>query len=119
MTDWTIFVPTFLAATVEWVEAFTIVLAVSLSIGWPRALSAAASALVFLAAMTIVTGGVLNLGVGMSALELLIEPYFPRRVIATYGDIGQMVAAMIVIAILASVFAVRRAMRVDPRSVLS
>ena len=54
-----------------------------------------------------------------SALELLIEPYFPRRVIATYGDIGQMVAAMIVIAILASVFAVRRAMRVDPRSVLS
>jgi uncharacterized membrane protein len=72
MTDWTIFVPTFLAATVEWVEAFTIVLAVSLSIGWPRALSAAASALVFLAAMTVVTGGVLNLGVGMTALELLI-----------------------------------------------
>jgi putative ABC transport system permease protein len=54
-----------------------------------------------------------------SGLELLIEPYFPRRVIATYGDIGQMLVAMIVVAILASVLAVRRAMRVDPRSVLS
>jgi len=52
------------------------------------------------------------------ALELLIEPYFPRRVIATYGDIAQMVAAMTVVATLASVLAVRRAMRVDPRSVL-
>ena len=37
MLDWTIFVPTFLAAAVEWVEAFTIVLAVSLSIGWRAA----------------------------------------------------------------------------------
>ena len=54
-----------------------------------------------------------------SGLELLIEPYFPRRVIATYGDIGQMLVAMTVIAVLASVLAVRRAMRVDPRSVLS
>ncbi|MDT8835841.1 ABC transporter permease [Paraburkholderia fungorum] len=54
-----------------------------------------------------------------SGLELLIEPYFPRRVIATYGDIGQMLVAMSVVAILASVLAVRRAMRVDPRSVLS
>jgi uncharacterized membrane protein len=34
MFQWTIVIPTFLAATVEWVEAFTIVLAVSLSIGW-------------------------------------------------------------------------------------
>lgn len=54
-----------------------------------------------------------------SALELVIEPYFPRRVIATFGDIGQMLVAMIVVAVLASVLAVRRAMRVDPRSVLS
>jgi putative ABC transport system permease protein len=54
-----------------------------------------------------------------SALELLIEPYFPRRVIATYGDIGQMLLAMTLVAVLASVLAVRRAMRVDPRSVLS
>ena len=35
MLDWNIVVvPTLLAATVEWVEAFTIVLAVSLAIGW-------------------------------------------------------------------------------------
>jgi putative ABC transport system permease protein len=54
-----------------------------------------------------------------SGLELLAEPYFPRRVIATYGDIGQMLVAMIVVAILASVLAVRRAMRVDPTSVLT
>lgn len=54
-----------------------------------------------------------------SGLELLIEPYFPRRVIATYGDIGQMLVAMVAVAILASALAVRRAMRVDPRTVLS
>ncbi len=35
----------FAASAVEWVEAFTIVLAVALSIGWARATSAAASAL--------------------------------------------------------------------------
>jgi hypothetical protein len=35
--DYPAFVPPFLAAGVEWVEAFTIVLAVSLTIGWvPR-----------------------------------------------------------------------------------
>lgn len=54
-----------------------------------------------------------------SGLELLAEPYFPRRVIATYGDIGLMLVAMIVVAVLASVLAVRRAMRVDPSSVLT
>lgn len=53
-----------------------------------------------------------------SSLELLIEPYFPRRVVVTYGDIAQMLLAMIVVTILASVLAVRRAMHVDPRSVL-
>ncbi len=54
-----------------------------------------------------------------SALELLIEPYFPRRVIATIGDVGQMIVAMGVVAVLASALAVHRAMNVDPRSVLS
>jgi uncharacterized membrane protein len=43
---------TFLTATVEWVEAYTIVLAVALSIGWGRALQAAAVALLVLAALT-------------------------------------------------------------------
>jgi putative ABC transport system permease protein len=53
-----------------------------------------------------------------SALEQLSEPYFPRRVIATYSDIGLMLGAMTVVAVLASALAVRRAMHVDPRSVL-
>ncbi|MDE2149351.1 MAG: ABC transporter permease [Gammaproteobacteria bacterium] len=53
-----------------------------------------------------------------SALELLIEPYFPRRVVATYGDIAQMLLAMTVVTLFASVLAVRRAMRVDPRAVI-
>ncbi len=45
-------IATYLTATVEWVEAYTIVLAVALSIGWPRALGAAGSALLFLAVLT-------------------------------------------------------------------
>lgn len=52
------------------------------------------------------------------ALELTIEPFFPRRVEATYGDIGQMLVAMTVVAVLASLLAVRRAMKVDASSVL-
>jgi uncharacterized membrane protein len=72
MTGWSIFVPTFLAASVEWVEAFTIVLAVAMSIGWPRALGAAMAALGLLAVMTVATGGVLTLGVGVGTLELVI-----------------------------------------------
>jgi uncharacterized membrane protein len=43
---------TFLTATVEWVEAYTIILAVALSIGWGRALQAAAAALLVLAVLT-------------------------------------------------------------------
>ncbi len=52
------------------------------------------------------------------ALEFAVEPYFPRRVEATYGDIAQMLVAMTVVAVLASLLAVRRAMKVDARSVL-
>ena len=58
MLDWTVVVPTLLAATVEWVEAFTIVLAVSLAIGWRAALGAAATAMAVLAVMTAATGSV-------------------------------------------------------------
>ncbi|MGA7802816.1 MAG: hypothetical protein WCC36_18610 [Gammaproteobacteria bacterium] len=72
MSDWGIFLATYLAATVEWVEAFTIVLAVSLAIGWGRAAGAAASALLVLAAMTAATGGVLRLGLEMTWLQFLI-----------------------------------------------
>ncbi|MDE8350177.1 MAG: hypothetical protein POG74_11990 [Acidocella sp.] len=45
-------ITTFLTASVEWVEAYTIILAVALSIGWRRALGAAATALVVLALLT-------------------------------------------------------------------
>jgi uncharacterized membrane protein len=72
MLDWTVVIPTFLAAAVEWVEAFTIVLAVSLSIGWRPAAGAAAAALVVLAAMTAATGGVLGLGPEIRWLQLAI-----------------------------------------------
>jgi Ca2+/H+ antiporter, TMEM165/GDT1 family len=72
MFDSGIFVATFLAATVEWVEAFTIVLAVSLTIGWARSAGAAASALLLLAVMTVATGGVLRLGLEMHWLQFII-----------------------------------------------
>jgi uncharacterized membrane protein len=72
MLDWTVVVPTLLAATVEWVEAFTIVLAVSLAIGWRAALGAAATAMAVLAVMTAATGSVLSLGLGVSWLQLVI-----------------------------------------------
>jgi uncharacterized membrane protein len=72
MLDWTIVVPAFLTAAVEWVEAFTIVLAVSLSIGWRAAAGAALAALAALAAMTVATGGVLELGLDIRWLQLVI-----------------------------------------------
>jgi uncharacterized membrane protein len=50
---------TFFTASVEWVEAYTIVLAVALSIGWRRALTAAIAAIALLALLT--SGGFLLL----------------------------------------------------------
>ncbi|MBU6448901.1 MAG: hypothetical protein KGQ26_04670 [Rhodospirillales bacterium] len=47
-----ILIATFLTASVEWVEAYTIILAVALSIGWGRALQAAGAALLALAVLT-------------------------------------------------------------------
>src|SRR5438874_1560325 len=72
MIDWTVVATAFLTATVEWVEAFTIVLAVSLSIGWRAAAGAAIAALAALAAMTGATGGVLGLGFEVRWLQLAI-----------------------------------------------
>ncbi|MCW3475416.1 COG4280 domain-containing protein [Limobrevibacterium gyesilva] len=70
--NWAIFASSFLAATVEWVEAYTIVLAVSLTIGWSAALGAVAAALATLGALTAVTGGALQLGVGVEWLQFVI-----------------------------------------------
>lgn len=46
----------FLASAVEWVEAFTIVLAVALTIGWRRAAGAALAALAVVGVLIAVTG---------------------------------------------------------------
>ncbi|CUA97276.1 COG4280 domain-containing protein [Thiomonas bhubaneswarensis] len=59
-THWGAMSAIFLASAVEWVEAFTIVLAVALSIGWARATGAAAAALGVVAALILVTGAALN-----------------------------------------------------------
>jgi hypothetical protein len=62
MLDGIVAAPSFLAGTAEWVEAFTILLAVSLSVGWRSAFGAALMALSVLAAMTVLTGGLLEPG---------------------------------------------------------
>jgi uncharacterized membrane protein len=53
MPDFGVIIAAFLGASVEWVEAFTIVLAVALSIGWGAAAGAAAAALGALAVLTV------------------------------------------------------------------
>jgi uncharacterized membrane protein len=70
--DWPAFVPLFLTAAVEWVEAFTIVLAVSLTIGWGASLGAAAAGLGTLAVLTAVTGGALSLGLDLHVIQFII-----------------------------------------------
>ncbi|MDB5408928.1 MAG: hypothetical protein JWL84_3840 [Rhodospirillales bacterium] len=72
MLDWSTIVTAFLTAAVEWVEAFTIVLAVSLSIGKRAAAGAAIAALGTLTAMTAATGGLLGLGLDVRWLQLAI-----------------------------------------------
>lgn len=51
-------------------------------------------------------------------LAIAVEDYFPRRTVVTYLDIGQMLIIMGVVAAIASILAVRRATKVDARSVL-
>jgi uncharacterized membrane protein len=70
--DWPALLPLFLTASVEWVEAFTIVLAVSLTIGWGASLGAAAAGLGTLAVLTALTGGALSLGLNLQAIQLVI-----------------------------------------------
>jgi uncharacterized membrane protein len=70
--DWPALLPLFLTAGVEWVEAFTIVLAVSLTIGWTASLGAAAAGLGTLAMLTAATGGALSLGLNLYLLQFII-----------------------------------------------
>ena len=67
--DWAAFFPLFLTAAVEWVEAFTIVLAVSLTIGWAGALGAGAAGLGTLVLLTGLTGGALSLGLNLHIIQ--------------------------------------------------
>lgn len=53
MINWHIFLPIFFTAMVEWVEAFTIVLAVAISIGWRAAGGASLAAFAALAVLTV------------------------------------------------------------------
>lgn len=70
--DWTIAAPVFLTAIVEWVEAFTIVLAASLSIGWRASAGASAAAFTILALLAAATGSALSLGLEVRWLQLTV-----------------------------------------------
>ena len=72
MIDWSIAVPSFLTALVEWVEAFTIVLAVSLSIGWRAAIGASLAGLATLAALTLAAGRLLATGIDIGWVQLVV-----------------------------------------------
>ena len=63
---------TFLTASVEWVEAYTIVLAVALSIGWRRALTAALAAIAVLAVLTSAGSFLLTRIGNLAALQFII-----------------------------------------------
>jgi uncharacterized membrane protein len=60
MSDTGVMIAAFLTASVEWVEAFTIVLAVALAIGWQRAVAAGLAALAVLAALTVFGAGAIS-----------------------------------------------------------
>ncbi|MBU2784116.1 hypothetical protein HAP99_13190, partial [Acidithiobacillus caldus] len=72
MSPWQIVTATGLAAIVEWVEAFTIVLAVALTIGWPRALGASIAAILTLVAMTVAGGSLLLAGIDVLWLQAVV-----------------------------------------------
>lgn len=67
-----ILIATFLTASVEWVEAYTIILAVALSIGWRRALQAAGAALLALAALTAIGSFLLTRIHDLAILQFVI-----------------------------------------------
>lgn len=65
-------IATFLTASVEWVEAYTIILAVALSIGWRKALEAAGAAMVVLAGLTAAGGFLLTRINDLAILQFVI-----------------------------------------------
>lgn len=70
--SWNTLVIAFMAAAVEWVEAFTVVLAVSTTIGWRRAATAAALALLLLGTLTILTHGATSAALHLPGLRLAV-----------------------------------------------
>jgi len=70
--NWGMFAAVFLAACVEWVEAFTIVLAVGITAGWRTALSAALGAMLLLSGCAFAGGGLLMLGAHIDWLRGII-----------------------------------------------
>lgn len=70
--QWGLFAAAFLASMVEWVEAYTIVLAVALTEGWKRAGGAAFAALLTVFVLIVVTGGALHFGLELRWLRLII-----------------------------------------------
>lgn len=70
--DWALVTSTFVASFVECVEALTIVLAMGITRGWRAALAGVATALVALAAFTVVAGYALASWVPTAALQLVV-----------------------------------------------
>ncbi|MEJ2479127.1 MAG: hypothetical protein P8Y78_02910 [Acidihalobacter sp.] len=70
--DWAVFTAAFLTSTVEWVEAYTIVLAVAVTVGWRSAGSATIAGLATVTALIAMTGGALSLGLDIHWLRLVI-----------------------------------------------
>jgi uncharacterized membrane protein len=75
MNAWVLAVTTFLASSVEFVEAATIVLAVGVTQGWRTALTAAAWAAVVLALLVAVTGPLLANEAALGYLRLVAGPF--------------------------------------------
>jgi uncharacterized membrane protein len=75
MNGWLLGGTTFLASTVEMVEAATIVLAVGVTQGWRAALTGAAWALVALAAIVALLGPLLASAQAIRRLEVVVGPF--------------------------------------------
>ncbi len=69
---WSIFLPTFLASIVEFVEALTIVLAIGTSINWKSSLWGAVAGFATLAVLVVVFGSAVVLFIPIDVLRLVI-----------------------------------------------